>query len=640
LCDFGKLDDSSSSDPAIAGENGLELEVRTPSGRELLFLLNCSHSSKYLKTCQIIEIWQVFKGKKMRMFILKNKKIFSIFLFSILSTIILFSSTFIVNNPTEIQIALDEASTNTQNDTIIISAGTYNIISTLTFWSDEEYSILLKGEDSPVLNAGDLIRIMELITVANNSDIYLEGVYIEHGRADFGGGLYIETQNAEIRLNDCTIDDNTANNVCGGANLYSIGGNISVTNCTFNRNSSPNSSGYPFGTAGGLFVQTEGIGTEIRVIGCTFEENTAERDAAGAMLYPLGSNSTIVVESNIFNNNIAEEFGGGCWIRCPGGNTSVDYNQNTSSGNSAADAGSGGATYIEIESGTINLSENTFLENSSVWQGGALWINHNGGTINVWSNTFTNNFSNQVGGGANIFLDSGIVTIDHNVFNENESTASGGGLCISTTSGYLDLHNNTFYANTATDGGDVYLYFDNPSSGANFSNNILNSSTFPSLSFSGAQTVTATYSNIEDGTGQPWFSTGCIDADPLLENAVEGDFHLSWDNFPVNDETKSPCIDTGNPASPLDPDGTRNDMGAFYYNQSGLSAPENVTITYSSGTVTIFWDEVTGATSYNVYSDTDPYGTFSNLEQSGLTTTEWSESASGVKKFYCVTAEN
>jgi len=48
--------------------------------------------------------------------------------------------------------------------------------------------------------------------------------------------------------------------------------------------------------------------------------------------------------------------------------------------------------------------------------------------------------------------------------------------------------------------------------------------------------------------------TGNIDADPLWVDAGNGDYHL----LPA-----SPCIDTGDPSSPLDPDGTRADMGAI-----------------------------------------------------------------------------
>jgi hypothetical protein len=56
-----------------------------------------------------------------------------------------------------------------------------------------------------------------------------------------------------------------------------------------------------------------------------------------------------------------------------------------------------------------------------------------------------------------------------------------------------------------------------------------------------------------------WSGTGNIDVDPLFVDPVNKDFHL---------RAGSPCIDTGDPNSPPDPDGTRADMGAFYYNQA------------------------------------------------------------------------
>jgi hypothetical protein len=44
--------------------------------------------------------------------------------------------------------------------------------------------------------------------------------------------------------------------------------------------------------------------------------------------------------------------------------------------------------------------------------------------------------------------------------------------------------------------------------------------------------------------------------DPLFWDASAGDFHLA---------AGSPCIDTGDPAYPLDPDASRSDMGVFTY---------------------------------------------------------------------------
>ena len=69
------------------------------------------------------------------------------------------------------------------------------------------------------------------------------------------------------------------------------------------------------------------------------------------------------------------------------------------------------------------------------------------------------------------------------------------------------------------------------------------------------------------------------------------------------------------------------------------ATPENITIEIVGSNIYIGWDAVSGATSYTVYSDSDPYGTFLDNEWSG-TATSWSESMSEEMKFYRVTASN
>jgi len=54
----------------------------------------------------------------------------------------------------------------------------------------------------------------------------------------------------------------------------------------------------------------------------------------------------------------------------------------------------------------------------------------------------------------------------------------------------------------------------------------------------------------------------------LFADPDEGDYHLTWENFPDDDDTKSPCIDTGHPDLDEDPDGTRADMGVYYFHQA------------------------------------------------------------------------
>ena len=73
--------------------------------------------------------------------------------------------------------------------------------------------------------------------------------------------------------------------------------------------------------------------------------------------------------------------------------------------------------------------------------------------------------------------------------------------------------------------------------------------------------LTVSYSDIQGG----WYGWDNIDVDPMFVDSVNGDFHLM---------PGSPCIDTGDPASPLDPDSTRADMGALYFDQTtGIKLP-------------------------------------------------------------------
>ncbi|UCC79408.1 MAG: right-handed parallel beta-helix repeat-containing protein [Candidatus Zixiibacteriota bacterium] len=64
------------------------------------------------------------------------------------------------------------------------------------------------------------------------------------------------------------------------------------------------------------------------------------------------------------------------------------------------------------------------------------------------------------------------------------------------------------------------------------------------------------YSDMVRATGMPWFGEGCIDSDPMFADTLARDYYLL---------AGSPCMDTGDPESPLDPDSTLADMGAIYH---------------------------------------------------------------------------
>lgn len=74
-----------------------------------------------------------------------------------------------------------------------------------------------------------------------------------------------------------------------------------------------------------------------------------------------------------------------------------------------------------------------------------------------------------------------------------------------------------------------------------------------------------------------------------------------------------------------------------------LPPPQNVVISRDGDNVVLSWDGIIGATLYRIYSDTDPDGGFSTLEETLTGTppaTTWSESLpDGIKKFYRITSE-
>jgi hypothetical protein len=89
-----------------------------------------------------------------------------------------------------------------------------------------------------------------------------------------------------------------------------------------------------------------------------------------------------------------------------------------------------------------------------------------------------------------------------------------------------------------------------------------------------ADTLVA-YSNVQAGQPSPWLGMGNIDIDPEFVDPNSGDYHLKsqagrWnptDETWEIDDVISPCIDTGDPLSPVgaepEPNGGRINMGAY-----------------------------------------------------------------------------
>lgn len=112
---------------------------------------------------------------------------------------------------------------------------------------------------------------------------------------------------------------------------------------------------------------------------------------------------------------------------------------------------------------------------------------------------------------------------------------------------------------------------------------------------------TVTYSDIYDNGGGNYIGipdqtniNGNISADPMFVGGAPFNFHLT---------EQSPAINAGDPQSPLDPNGTRADMGAYYFGPGyiALLSPESAAV-IAENMPRFIWSELGRDDSINIFS--------------------------------------
>lgn len=439
------------------------------------------------------------------------------------------------------------------------------------------------------------------------------------GTGDYGGAAYCSSSNPSIT--SCTFEANHADR--GGGAVYCTRSGPSIIDNSFIGNSSqgdggaiccdsssdPSIAGNRFSSnmvprRGGFLGYGGAVACRVSsnptITENTFSDNEAEWGGGLACL----TSSDPMVSRNTFTSNTASSSGGAicCFYAGPvltANNFTSNHcifleawrlrielrnsydrtpdPENPSPGGKFS--GEGGAIYCEYADAVVE--GNAFTSNWSNWSGGAIaCVLYS--SARIVGNTFTDNWSGgEVGGAIDCYFSDPIISgnaflgnhglefggaifchassslITGNTFVGNSvsypSGAGGGAIAVSYSD--LTISNNAFTRNRSTfTGGAIYsLNGSNPS----VQNSILwedEAPDDPEIAVDGASAAVA-YCDIEGG----YVGAGNIDADPLFVNSDSGNVHLHWG---------SPCIDAGNPVSPLDPDSTGADMGAFYFNQS------------------------------------------------------------------------
>jgi len=255
--------------------------------------------------------------------------------------------------------------------------------------------------------------------------------------------------------------------------------------------------------------------------------------------------------------------------------------------NTAGIGGGGFGCYNYCEPVLVNCAVSG---NTTNIDGGGLWVGMLG-QILLQDTDISDNHADGNGGGIYSSREEAVTTIINCLITGNESGSDGGGICCS-SNGDISAVYTLITANHAEGaGGAVYFTgtqasFTNVTFANNSSSNrseiyiandvtldlrnciIWNVDDWAILGVGTPQEVTVNYCDlhngengidVEDDAVVNW-GDGNIDDDPRFFNADSGDYHLSPD---------SPCIDTGDPDSPLDPDSTRADMGALHFHYSG-----------------------------------------------------------------------
>ncbi|MCK4329562.1 T9SS type A sorting domain-containing protein [candidate division WOR-3 bacterium] len=254
------------------------------------------------------------------------------------------------------------------------------------------------------------------------------------------------------------------------------------------------------------------------------------------------TNSFPVIRNNVILNNSTEYAGGGIFM-CAGASPIIV--ENIIRGNNPGYLGWGGGIYI-CGGCSPYISRNIIIDN---------------GLGKSASSRLSNAITNPHKNGERFIVEGKLYEscriVSHRSYN-------GGGILISNSEGIPTspiIINNTIDGNSASNlGGGIFCYLATP----DIRNNIFTSNTGYGIYVQG-DTVEIFYNDIWNNTndygGSVIEGPGNIHEEPLFVDSVANDFHL---------QVGSSCIDAGDPGSPLDPDGTVADMGAFYFNQSGV----------------------------------------------------------------------
>jgi hypothetical protein len=354
------------------------------------------------------------------------------------------------------------------NDTITFAGSLIGQTITLggfELFTSSNLSIIGPGAGNLKISGNNASRILEI----GSATVSLSGLTIANGNTSgdvtirSGGGIRID-RGGTLSVTDCTFDHNTtpaaggaividqgsltvtnttfsSNSAFQGGGIWNGGGSLTVTNSTFSGN-------FTTGFGGGGIFNNQG---SLKVTNSTFFSNRATGGAGGGISSLSGADLTVT--NSTFSSNSAFDFGGG--IFNTGGPLTLT---NTTLSGNHAEVGGGIANDNFNGIGTATVANSTLSGNYIF--GGDLLISGGGifnrGSLTLTNSTLSGNYTTKAGfflggGGIDNF---GTVKVSNSTLSDNYVPSDGGGI-LNHAGATVVLTNSYLRHNHAGSGGGI-----------------------------------------------------------------------------------------------------------------------------------------------------------------------------------------
>jgi len=358
---------------------------------------------------------------------------------------------------------------------------------------------------------------------------YLEGNIISHNTSNVHCGGIMISDSSPI-LVDNIISDNTAlNDVAGGIIIQDNSSPLLRNNTIYNNTAAT--------YGGGIWI----FNSTPTIANCSIYDNSTAFDGGGIFI----NNSSPTLSDNVIADNSTDLRGGGVFVT---GDSSPVFSNNIICDNTAG-THSGGLTFTSCLATTPGIVENCQIYgNTANGNCGGLGVYDS--DIKVINCIISDNHSGGNGGGVFVLINANANIINCTI--SGNTSSLGGGIAVMSSD--ITMINAIVEGNDALFGAGIN--FDQPGNvDISFSDFFNDEPNFGGSVPTGLGDITSVNAN-----NDPCDEFMNVFLDPLFLDPANDDFHLT---------ENSPCINAGDPLSPLDPDGTIVDIGRFYFEQVG-----------------------------------------------------------------------